>query len=166
MGIVYQKEKMTLHFKKDKPQVFRAKPVRQQPVAFEDLLNEVSNSCGVNRSQTKAVIEALIDRMTVFMNYGMPVKLGDFGSFKPTFNSKSASTAEEVSADSVTRKKILFYPGKRFKQMLEGMSVITMEDFDEEEEEETNPPAGGGTDPDGNGSGTGEGEDDGGGGFG
>lgn len=163
MGIVYQKEKMTLHYKKDKPEVFCARPVRQQAVAFEDLLKEVSNSCGVNRSQTKAVIEALIDRMIVFMNYGMPVKLGDFGSFKPSFNAKSAATAEEVSADSVTRKKILFYPGKRFKQMLEGMSVITMDDYDEAGNPVTPPPGGGGTEPDG--SGTGEGED-GGGGFG
>lgn len=161
MGIVYEKEKMTLHFKEGKPQVYRAKPVRQQSVKFDDLLNEVSNSCGVNRSQTKAVVEALIDRMIVFMNYGMPVKLGDFGSFKPTFNSKSAATAEEVSADSVTRKKILFYPGKRFRQMLEGMSVITMEDTNESDTEPpTEKPGGGGTPPDGGGG------EDGGGGFG
>lgn len=75
MAIVYEKQKIILGFKKDKPEVYRIKPVRQQPVTFDDLLNEVSNSCGVNRSQTKAVLEALIDRMIVFMNYGMPVKL-------------------------------------------------------------------------------------------
>lgn len=60
MAIVYEKQKITLGFKKDKPEVYRIKPVRQQPVTFDDLLNEVSNSCGVNRSQTKAVLEALI----------------------------------------------------------------------------------------------------------
>lgn len=163
MGIVYEKEKMTLHFKKGKPQVYRAKPVRQQQVKFDDLLNEVSNSCGVNRSQTKAVVEALIDRMIVFMNYGMSVKMGDFGSFKPTFNSKAAATAEEVGADSVTRKKILFYPGKRFRQMLEGMSVITM---DEPETEGTSP-EGGGVEPGGGSEGpSGGGEDQGDGSFG
>lgn len=163
MSIVYEKEKMTLHFKEGKPQVYRAKPVRQQQVKFDDLLNEVSNSCGVNRSQTKAVVEALIDRMIVFMNYGMSVKMGDFGSFKPTFNSKSAATAEEVGADSVTRKKILFYPGKRFRQMLEGMSVITM---DEPETEGTSPEGGGAEPGGGDVDQGGGGEDQGGGSFG
>lgn len=47
--------------------------------------------------------------------------------------------------------------------MLEGMSVITMDDYDEAGNAVTPPAGGGGTEPDG--SGTGEGED-GGGGFG
>lgn len=159
MALVYEKQKIKLGYKEDKPEVYRIKPVRQQPVTFEDLLNEVSNSCGVNRSQTKAVLEALIDRMIVFMNYGMPVKLGDFGSFKPTFNSKTGATADAVSADNVTRKKILFYPGKRFKQMLSGMAATTMDDYDE----------GGNTPPEEPGGGGGQGGDggeDGGGEFG
>lgn len=157
MAIVYEKQKITLGFKKDKPEVYRIKPVRQQAVTFDDLLNEVSNSCGVNRSQTKAVLEALIDRMIVFMNYGMPVKLGDFGSFKPTFNAKTGATADDVSADNVTRKKILFYPGKRFKQMLEGISVTTMEDYGDEAADQE-PEPGGGTEQGGSDPGEGGGQ--------
>lgn len=144
MALVYEKQKIKLNYKEDKPEVYRIKPVKQQPVSFDDLLSEVSNSCGVNRSQTKAVIEALIDRMTVFMNYGMLVKLGDFGSFKPTFNAKTGATADAVSADNVTRKKIQFFPGKRFKQMLSGMAVTTMDDYDEEGNTLPEEPGGGG----------------------
>ena len=81
MAIVYEKQKITLGFKKDKPEVYRIKPVRQQPVTFEDLLNEVSNSCG--------------------------------------------------------------------EQMLEGMSVTTMEDYDEEETAGQEPEPGGGTEQEG-----------------
>lgn len=167
MALIYEKQKITLSFKKDKPEVYRIKPVRQQAVTFDDLLDEVSNSCGVNRAQTKAVLEGLIDRMIVFMNYGMPVKLGDFGSFKPTFNSKTGATADDVTSENVTRKKILFYPGKRFKQMLEDISVTTMEDYDEEEDTSGSPSTT--TDPEGTEQGgTGQGGTDpeqGGGGF-
>lgn len=157
MALVYEKQKIKLNYKEDKPEVYRIKPVKQQPVSFEDLLSEVSNSCGVNRSQTKAVIEALIDRMTVFMNYGMLVKLGDFGSFKPTFNATTGATADAVSADNVTRKKIQFFPGKRFKQMLSGMSVTSMDTYDDEGEEVLPEEPGGG-----GGQGGGGGEDGGG----
>jgi hypothetical protein len=60
------------------------------------------------------------------------LNLKNFGSFNPTFNSKTEATADAVSADNVTRNKILFYPGKRFKQMLSGMALTTIDDYGEE----------------------------------
>lgn len=76
----------------------------------------------------------LIDRMLLFMDYGMSVKLGEFGSFKPTFNSRSADTAEELDSGNVVRKKILFYPGKRFRNMLDNISITSFSN------DETPPP--------------------------
>lgn len=123
MALMYEKQEFVLNFKDEKPKKYRIAPVRQQQVTFEKLLEEVSNSCGVNRAQVKATVEALIDRMLLFMDYGMSVKLGEFGSFKPTFNSRSADTAEELDSGNVVRKKILFYPGKRFRKMLDDISI-------------------------------------------
>ena len=126
MALIYEKRELVLNFKEDKPTVYRIAPVKQQQVTFEQLLNEVSNSCGVNRAQTKASIEALLDRMMLFMDYGMSVKLGDFGSFKPTINVKAQATVEDLGADNVVRRRIQFTPGKRFKTMLNGLSISTM----------------------------------------
>lgn len=149
MAMMYEKRETTLSFKEDKPTVYKLTPVRQQQVPFDELLNEVSAACGVNRAQVKASVEALIDRMSMFMNYGMTVKLGEFGSFKPTFNSKSETTADALSADNVTRKKILFYPGKRFKTMLDNISVVSYGMDDNSQEGGNN----GGGDTGGNGEG-------------
>lgn len=126
MALIYEKRELVLNFKEDKPTVYRIAPVKQQQVTFEQLLNEVSNSCGVNRAQTKASIEALLDRMMLFMDYGMSVKLGDFGSFKPTINVKAQTNVEDLGADNVVRRRIQFTPGKRFKTMLNGLSISTM----------------------------------------
>lgn len=142
MAMMYEKRETTLSFKEDKPTVYKLAPVRQQQVPFDALLDEVSTACGVNRAQVKAAVEALIDRMSMFMNYGMAVKMGEFGSFKPTFNSKSETTADALSADNVTRRKILFYPGKRFKTMLSNISIVSC-GMDDDEEEGGN--TGGGT---------------------
>lgn len=133
MAMMYEKRETTLSFKDDKPTVYKLAPVRQQQVPFDALLDEVSTACGVNRAQVKAAVEALIDRMSMFMNYGMAVKMGEFGSFKPTFNSKSEATADALSADNVTRRKIFFYPGKRFKTMLSNISIVSS-GMDEEED--------------------------------
>ncbi|MDR0745324.1 MAG: hypothetical protein LBF17_02370, partial [Mediterranea sp.] len=79
MAIICEKREMVLNFMEEKPTVHVISPVRQQQVTFEKLLDETSSSCGVNRAQTKACTEALIDRMILFMEYGMSVRLGDFG---------------------------------------------------------------------------------------
>lgn len=144
MSLIVEKRAIKLNYKEDKPTAYKMAAVRQQKVTFEKLLDEVSNSCGVNRSQTKAVIEALIDRMTMFMDYGMGVKLGEFGTFQPGITSKAKKTEDEVSSDDVKRVKIRFYPGKRFRNMLAQISLASFDtDDDDDEEVKDETPSGG-----------------------
>ena len=137
MAIICEKREITLNYKKDKPKAYKLATVRHQKVTYEKLLDEVSNSCGVNRSQSKAVVDALVDRMCMFMDFGMPVQLGEFGTFKPTIQSKAKESEDELTTNDVKRLKILYYPGKRFKKMLANLSVTSFSDNDDEEEEET-----------------------------
>lgn len=97
-------------------------------MTFDKLLDEVSSSCGVGRAPVKASIEGLLDRMQLFMEYGMSVRLGDFGTFKPMINVKAQSNLEDVGASNVWRRKIRFIPGKRFKDMLEDLFIMTVHD--------------------------------------
>lgn len=128
MAIMCEKREKILNFMKDKPKVYVMTPMKAQQVPFDKLLDEVSSSCGVGRAQVKASVEALLDRMGLFMDYGMSVKLGDFGSFRPTISAKAQDSAEDVDASTIRRKKIVFTPGKRFKDMLSDMSITTMSD--------------------------------------
>ncbi|MBR3759023.1 MAG: HU family DNA-binding protein, partial [Bacteroidaceae bacterium] len=112
-------------------------------------------SCGVHRTQTKAVVEALIDRLVHYMDLGMPVRLEEFGTFKPAIQTKVKETAEEVDASNVVRRVVRFYPGKRMKEMLEDLSIQT---FERNADADNNDAAGGGDDTSGgtdSGSGTG-----------
>ena len=118
---------MRLTFREEKPEVFKLKQLTYPAVTFAQLVNECSNSCGVNTAQTKAVIDALVNRLVHYMEIGHGVKMGDFGSFKPTFNAKTARSLKEATLDTVTVKKIQFYPGKAFKQMLSDMTMTEAE---------------------------------------
>lgn len=128
MAIMCEKRERILNFLENKPKVYVMAPMKAQQVPFDKLLDEVSSSCGVGRAQVKASVEALLDRMGLFMDYGMSIKLGDFGSFKPTISAKAQDSAEDVDASTVRRRKIIFTPGKRFKVMLSDMSIATMSD--------------------------------------
>ena len=132
MALIYEVRKQVLGFKEGKPTVYKVAAVRQQKVDFTKLVKEVSDSCGVHRTQSKAVVEALIDRLVHYMDFGMAVQLAEFGTFKPVIRTKAKKTAEEVSVDNIVTRGIRFYPGKRMKMMLESLSIQTFEKKSEE----------------------------------
>ena len=155
MALIYEVKKTTLNFKKEKPVVYKVAAVRQQTVKYDALVKEVASSCGVHRTQTKAVVEGLLDRLVHYMDLGMPVRLEEFGTFKPAIQTKVKETAEEVDASNVVRRVVRFYPGKRMKEMLEDLSIQTFERNDDADDSDA---AGGGDDTSGgtdSGSGTG-----------
>ena len=61
MAMIVEKRAIKLGYKDDKPTVYKMAAVRQQKVTYDKLLDEVSYSCGVNRSQSKAVECPLVD---------------------------------------------------------------------------------------------------------
>ena len=155
MALIYEVKKTTLNFKKEKPVVYKVAAVRQQTVKYDALVKEVASSCGVHRTQTKAVVEGLLDRLVHYMDLGMPVRLEEFGTFKPAIQTKVKETAEEVDASNVVRRVVRFYPGKRMKEMLEELSIQT---FERNADADDSDAAGGGDDTSGDtdsGSGTG-----------
>lgn len=154
MALIYEVKKTTLNFKKEKPVVYKVAAVRQQTVKYDALVKEVASSCGVHRTQSKAVVEALIDRLIHYMDLGLPVNVGELGSFKPTIRTKVKETADEVNAGNVVRRVVRFYPGKRLKEMLEDLSIQTF-DSGTDTSSDTN------TETEGGNTGTDSGNDDG-----
>lgn len=150
MGLKYQKVETTLHFKKEKPKVFKIQQVAQDPVDYDRLLDEVSNSCGMNRAMVAGSVEGLIDRLCHYVDLGLPVQLGGFGTFKPVFTSKTQKTADELGTDNITNVKFRFYPGKKLRKTVKGLSVSEisfsdklLEDDDKDNETPTLPGTGG-----------------------
>ena len=117
MGIMVRKAKMKLTYREGKPEVYKLRQLTYPQVSYEQLCSMIQ-IVGVNKAQTKAVIDALLTSLVHYMEIGHGVSLGSFGSFKPTFNSTTAHTLEETTLDTVKVKKIQFYPGGAFKEML------------------------------------------------
>ncbi len=116
---------MKLSFLEEKPEVYKLRQLTFPQVTFAQLVKECSDSCGVNTAQTKAVLDALINRLVHYMEIGHGVRMGDFGSFKPVFTSKAAKTLEECDETTIRQKKVTFYPGKAFKDMLDDLTVTS-----------------------------------------
>ena len=125
MGVQYRKGKVTLQYLEEKPEVYKAIQLTFPKVTYEQLL-EMIQIVGVSKAQTRAVVEALLTSLVHYMEIGHAVSLGQFGSFKPVFNSKTTKLLDDVD-DTIGGKgfikKINFYPGGKFKQMLKDLSV-------------------------------------------
>lgn len=125
MGLIVRKVKQTLHYKEDEPEVYKLSQISYPVVSYEALVEEVSQSRGENTNKTKAVIDAVVNRMVHYMSLGFAVRLGEFGTFKPKIRTKTAQSADELDATNIKQKLIQFYPGKQFRTMLKDLGVVT-----------------------------------------
>ena len=127
MGLQYRKAKVILTYREEKPEVYKLRQLTYPQVKFGQLVNECSQSCGVNPAQTRAVIDALVNRLVLYMGLGHGVKMGDFGSFKPVFTSKTVKNLEDLDGDEALKtvkvKKVMFFPGKAFKDMVDDLAL-------------------------------------------
>ena len=149
--IAFTKSKVKLNFKKEKPTVYKIQQVHYSVVDTDTLVDDVAESCGLNRAMTKAALEGLVSRACRFVGMGHAVQLGELGTVKPIFTAKTQETAEELSADNVRNKKIRFYPGIRLQKVVKNISISEYDladgtILDTEDEPETEAPETGGED--------------------
>ena len=149
--IAFTKSKVKLNFKKEKPTVYKIQQVHYSVVDTDTLVDDVAESCGLNRAMTKAALEGLVSRACRFVGMGHAVQLGELGTVKPIFTAKTQETAEELSADNVRNKKIRFYPGSRLQKVVKNISISEYDladgtILDAEDEPETEAPETGGED--------------------
>ena len=78
----------------------------------------INSMSTVSNADTVAVLEAFLHVVPEKLSDGKIVELGDFGSFRVSVSSQGADVPEEVTARNITDTKVIFTPGKRFKQML------------------------------------------------
>ena len=123
MGLEYVVTKRVFGFDKDKNEKYVAKSVRSGKVNFAKMCRKVSELCGVHRKVVDLVVSGLVDKMAEDIDDGKSVQMGEFGIFTPTIRAKSTDDEKEVSSKSIVQRKILFYPGKIFKNTLEDMSI-------------------------------------------
>lgn len=125
MGVQFRKSKIKLNYLENKPMRYKIQQLTYPQVSYEQLVEEVSQSRGVNSNQTRAVVDALLNRLIHYMEIGHGVSLGAFGSFKPTFTAKSVKVLDEADESTLKVKKIRFYPGGKFTAMLRNLSVTS-----------------------------------------
>ena len=83
------------------------------------IARSINSMSTVSSVDTAAVLEAFLNVVPDKLSEGNIVELGDFGTFRVSVSSEGEAQAEDVTARNITDVRVLFTPGKRFKQVLD-----------------------------------------------
>jgi len=75
------------------------------------------------RCETLAGIDYLFDSIPKYLSPGFTVQIGKMGYFRVAFRSEGSETPEEVMAEMIKRKRLVFVCGKEIRDAANGFSV-------------------------------------------
>ena len=86
-------------------------------VEFDDLCDEIAETCTLTSADIKAVLDRVIWAMVSHLKNSELVQFGDLGNFRISVGSTGSATPEEFSASMLRKPKVVFHPGKRLQEM-------------------------------------------------
>lgn len=104
------------------PEKFYAAVVANGSVDFEMLAEQISEQCTVTETDCLAVLNVLEQNIVRELKQGRIVRLGKLGNFQVSLSSEGFETADEVSANAITKARILFRPAKKMRDLLKNLS--------------------------------------------
>lgn len=104
------------------PKKFYARPVHNGEITLEDLTEDISHASSLTEFDIYAVLQSLVREIPRNISRGYIVRLGNLGAFRLGSNSTGSDTEEEVTSNNIFRKRLLFYPGKHVKIVMDNLT--------------------------------------------
>lgn len=123
MALKYVVKKTVFGFDQTKTTKYVARPLLAGTVDYSDFCGQVAKLGLVSRGMVVMVLESAFRELERNLSDHLSVKLGDFGTFRPAFGSKSQNSKEAVNAEALRHRKIIFTPSGHFKEMLRTVSI-------------------------------------------
>ncbi len=87
-------------------------------ISAEALIDSASRNSSITKGHISASCDAIMNEFQNYLLNGHSVEIPYLGTFRLSVSCKSADKADEVSADNVYRRKIVFTPSVSFKALL------------------------------------------------
>ena len=97
--------------------LFYAQAAMSRRVVFDDLCDEIAETCTLTSADIKAVLDRVIWAMVTHLRNGEIVQFADLGNFRIAIGSPGVSNPEDFNAVISRRPKVVFSPGKRLRDM-------------------------------------------------
>ena len=99
-------------------------PVFGEQIGEDELTEEISYASSVNQSDVRSVLSNLLEILPRHLMHGDSVNLEKFGIFRLSFESTGSEKESDVTAQNITRLKILFRPSTKLKDKISKTSLV------------------------------------------
>ena len=99
-------------------------PVFGEQIGEDELTEEISYASSVNQSDVRSILTNLLEILPRHLMHGDSVNLEKFGIFRLSFESTGSENESDVSAQNITRPKILFRPSTKLKDKISKTSFV------------------------------------------
>lgn len=100
------------------PKKFYASSFITGKADIDNLTKRIEKISTVSGADIRAVLYAIVDVVPDILREGNSVTMGNLGAFRVSLSSTPSDTAEDVTSSSIKSARIIFRPGREFKDML------------------------------------------------
>ena len=101
--------------KEETPKKFYAQAVNNGRVEFDELCEEIAESCTLTSADVKAVMDRMNHLLDKHLKAGRIIQFGEIGNFRLALGSSGSRSAEEFSASMIRKPRIVFTPGGKLQ---------------------------------------------------
>lgn len=108
---------------KDAPMKYYPQLKKTGEIDFKTIAEELSNSSTLNIVDMRAVLYGLQNMLIKYLKNGYTVKFGDLGNFRPSLGGSGEDTPELLTANHVSKVKIIFSPSPNLKEVMKTVTL-------------------------------------------
>jgi predicted histone-like DNA-binding protein len=101
---------------------FYASPKVEGVLDIDALSRRIEKISAISAGDISSVLITSVDVIVEELTLGRSVQFGKLGNFRISISSEGQATAEEVTANSIKKARVIFTPGKLIKEMLTRLS--------------------------------------------
>lgn len=102
---------------------FLARLRKKKTIGFDEIADRIQARSSMTKGDAYGVLLQTSDIIFEELMEGNPVEIEGIGTLYPVFNAKAVNTLEEVTADTITRRKIAFRPTKKLREKFQSIKV-------------------------------------------
>ena len=114
--------------------LYYAQTVTTRNVHFNDLCEEIAETCTLTSADIKAVLDRMIWVMVSHLKNSEVIEFADLGNFRISASSKGSNTPDEFTSSLLRKPRVIFHPGKRLQEMRTLATYYRADKVDPEEE--------------------------------
>ena len=94
-----------------------------KPFGRDLLIKDMVKNTSLTFQEAATGIDYLFDSIPKYLSLGFTVQIGKMGYFRIAFRTEGSDTPEEVTADMIKRKRLVFVCGKEIRDAVNNFSV-------------------------------------------